>query len=237
MALPVAPEPASVPTPLPRRRRRPKGGLVLAAVFGLLALLANLVLVGGTKGQPVLAARHTIVAGTEVGPDDFAAVDLDAPAATLAQLVAGSQVSAVKGQIATHNLVAGDLVARSALAPTAAAGAQRAMSIPVDQGRAVGGTLSVGDIVDVIDSSTGVPTYVATGSQVLAAGGAKSSVVAAAASHYTVTIAVDERQALAVAQAITAGKLDIVRSTGAPAATPPPPPTVPASVPTTRVGR
>lgn len=236
MALPVAPESAPAPTPLPRRRRRPKGGLVLAAVFGLLAVLANLVLIGGAKGQPVLTARHTIVAGTEVGPDDFAVVDLDAPAATLAQLVAGSQVAAVKGQIATHNLVAGDLVARSSLAAAAAAGAQRAMSIPVDQGRAVGGTLRVGDMVDVVDSSTGVPTYVATGSQVLAAGGAKTSALGAA-SHYTVTIAVDERQALAVAQAITAGKLDIIRSTGAPAASPPPPPTVPAPVPTTRVGR
>ncbi len=70
-----------------------------------------------------------------------------------------------------------------------------------------------------------------TDARVLAAGapeGGKS--IAGSPGKYAVTIAVDERSALRVAQAITGGKVDVVRATGAPPASPSPAPTTSTTV-------
>lgn len=209
------------PTPLPRRSRlsRVPKGMWLAFVAAVVAAGMVLALLGGAKGTPVLVAAHPIAAGVAVSAGDFTVIDLDAPAATVSHLVGGSALTSIAGQVATTNIAEGDLVSRSSLSPAAAPNQLRAMSIPIDIGRAVNGSLRAGDLVDVIDSSSGSAIYVATGARVLGTGGGASTGLAAS-THYSVTIAVDDRQALAVATAITSNKVDVVRATGAPAVVP-----------------
>jgi hypothetical protein len=71
----------------------------------------------------------------------------------------------------------------------------------------------VGDRVDVITVVDGVASFVATDLAVIAHAEAEAGSLATGAYH--VTVAVDEEEALALAEAIAAGSLEVLRSTGA----------------------
>lgn len=245
MALPTTPStPADLPRLPPAKRRSPlrraPNTLWAGVALAILAGIAVLVRLGGIEGTPVLVAARNLVAGQQVGAGDFRVVDANVPSETTARLLSPADLGALVGQLATHDVAAGELVTRSSLKPTGAPAAQRAISIPLDVSRAVGGSLQVGDVVDVVDTSGDVPLYAAVGARVLATSGtARGGIGGGLASKYSITIGVDERAALAVASAITNGKIDVVRSTGAPPAAPAatfPPPTTP-PVPTTAARR
>ncbi len=91
------------------------------------------------------------------------------------------------------------------------------MSIPVPREKAVGGGLRVGDRVDVIDVVDGEAAFVMADAQVVSVSSAATSggITSGAAGDFFVVVEVDARQALAVAEALADGKVDVVRSTGA----------------------
>ena len=96
------------------------------------------------------------------------------------------------------------------------------MSIPVGPEHAVGGTLAVGDRVDVVGVDGTQATYVLRDVQVVGvATTAKSGGLglAAGSQQYFVTVAVDDAGALRLAVAVRSGKFEVVRSTGAATAT------------------
>lgn len=105
------------------------------------------------------------------------------------------------------------------------------MSIPVPRENAAGGSLGVGDRVDVIDTVDGVARYVALDVEVTKVSAPSSSggITRGAGREFFVVVQVDALQALAIAEALADGKLNVVRSTGA-APAPIPEPPLPADV-------
>lgn len=219
------------PTALPRPRRvRVPSSLLVAAVAGILAIIGFLVLTGGAKGVPVAVAARDLAGLQAVTADDIRFVNVDAPADTLAGLVRRPDLDRIIGQLSVHPIAAGTVLSLSHFTPASTTAQQRAMSLPVEPGHAVGGALRKGDVVDVVDASGDQPVYVATDARVLEAGAAGGDAkVGSLSGRYSVTIAVDDREALAVSAAISAGKIEVIRATGAPPITPAPPaPTRPA---------
>lgn len=92
------------------------------------------------------------------------------------------------------------------------------MSIDIDSLRAVGDRLKAGDLVDVIATVDDEARYVVTGIEVIEILGTSSSF--GGSSEFAVVVAVGDGQALEIAAAMSAGSLDLVRSTGAPAPSP-----------------
>jgi Flp pilus assembly protein CpaB len=190
----------------------------------LAGLLTFVLVVSATKGSDarlaVAVARDDIPAGAAVGVGLLRKVDLPADGELARSTVPWSGIGA-GDRVAARPIAAGEFLRPSDLAPpTANGGSQlRAMSIPVKPERAVGGTLRVGDRVDVVDVVDGVARWVVTGAQVIEVPSAPSSrggIVRDVAATYHVVIEVNAIQALALAQALTHDTVSVVRSTGAP---------------------
>lgn len=204
--------------------RRPLGsriaaGHVLVVVAGVLAAVTNFaVLRAADDTVRVAVAARDIRPGQRVTADVFALADVRADRATLDGLLGPDDLRRVAGHVAADRVASGELVQRSDLRPPAAPQRHRAMSIPFDPARAVGGRLVVGDRVDAIAVDDGTAQYVAVAVPVLdvstpSAAGALGGLGAA-----SITVAVDATTALELARAIDAGLLQLVRSTGAPQA-------------------
>jgi hypothetical protein len=88
------------------------------------------------------------------------------------------------------------------------------MSIPIDVSRAAGGTIAVGDRVDVIAVDDGVAAFVVVDIEVVSI--AADSAGALRSSDHHLVVAIDANQALALAEAMAAGDINVIRSTGAP---------------------
>lgn len=217
--------------PLPRptevRSQRPVSIYVslLAALVAALTVWRILVGLGG-GGVLVAEVANDVAAGQPVGADSVRYVHVSAPQSTAAQLVTRDHLSGER-RVATHALSKGTLLSVDDITTAATSNGLRAISIPVEPAHAAGGSLRPGDTVDVI-SAEGTERYVATGLRVLAAdtpdgGGA----LRGPAGKYSVTVEVNAEQALAIAAAIAANKVDLVKASGAPpvSATPAPAPT------------
>jgi Flp pilus assembly protein CpaB len=129
----------------------------------------------------------------------------------------------------SQNLVAavlihsGDPITRSEIVRSAGPTGLASMSLPVPVAHANGGSIVVGDRVDVIGHGTGVAEYVARGLQVLAVAPASSSSGLGAStsnSTFYIVVAVDSDTALRLSQALgnsnTGGAVDVIRTTGVP---------------------
>jgi Flp pilus assembly protein CpaB len=101
----------------------------------------------------------------------------------------------------------------AALVDAGAEDGHRAMSIPIAIEHAAGARIVVGDRVDVITVVDGVAEFVATDLAVIAHAEPQAGGLSTGAYH--VTVAVEEQEALALAEAIATGSLEVVRSTGA----------------------
>jgi hypothetical protein len=75
----------------------------------------------------------------------------------------------------------------------------------------VGGDLRTGDRVDVIAVEDGVARYVATGLPVITSGGGEGL----DENSWSLTVSVDERDALALARAMVDAEVAVTRATGA----------------------
>ena len=105
------------------------------------------------------------------------------------------------------------------LRPRAARGGLRAISIPVDPARAVGGRLAAGDRVDVLVADDDGVAIIVPDAEVLAVDARGRGGIGDSASPFTVTVAVDEAQSRLVAAAVVSGGLSLARTTGATPAT------------------
>ncbi len=189
----------------------------LMVLSGLLAFVLIAAVVGDrSERMEVAVARADIPAGTVVGPELVEMAELPAESAVAGRIATVDELTA--GQwVATEVIVAGDPVRRSALSEGAETERLRSMSIPVPRENAVGGGLRVGDRVDVIDVVDGEAAFVMADAQVVSVSSAATSggITSGAAGDFFVVVEVDARQALAVAEALADGKVDVVRSTGA----------------------
>jgi pilus assembly protein CpaB len=198
-----------------RRRVRVSGGHLLMVAAGILALVANLALLRSRDERvPILVAARDIPAGAVLGAGDLRADPIAADPGVLAGLLPATATGEVEGMIATRPIATGSPLTSRDLRSAAAGSERRAMAVPVEPERAVGGAIVVGDRVDVISVRDGVAGYVMTGAEVVDVSVRDPSALGPVTGFFIV-LAVDADQALRLASALAEGRIDVVRSTGA----------------------
>jgi len=204
---------------------RVRGTLALAVVFAVLAGLFYLVAVGGNSGVQVAVAARDLRPGDSLGAGAVRYVDVSGSAGVVRTLVRPADLDSLRGSVLSHAVTAGSMLSRDDVVAAGTGAQQRSMSIPVDAEHAAGGAIVVGDVVDVIDGgdSNAAPSYALTGARVLAVSRPSTGGLGAGSAKSSITVALpdgpipDGRPALAVAAAVGHGKVEVVRSTGAPA--------------------
>jgi Flp pilus assembly protein CpaB len=189
---------------------------ILAATFGYAALQDRSAMV------EVPVASGPIPAGSVVDAADTHMVRVHASDQVLTGgLLGPSQLD--KGWTAAVRIGTGQPVTLSEVAkPTGAKLGAMSIEVPVEH--AAGGTISPGDLVDVIAANgSGGAYYVAQGLRVLsvASSSASAGVLGGGGQSYFIVVSVDKRTALRIAAAMGAGSLgggpsniEVVRSTG-----------------------
>ncbi|HEY7705267.1 MAG TPA: RcpC/CpaB family pilus assembly protein [Acidimicrobiia bacterium] len=181
---------------------------------GLAALLANLAFLRQADSSvQVAVASRPLTAGTAVSAADFSAVALNADATILDGLIRWDQRTSTTGMVTARSISAGDLVSHSDLLTAAAPNGLKAMSIPIEPAHAAGGQIIPGDRVDVIGVQDGIASFLVTDAEVLQISAGSSGGLGGVGSSYLV-VAVDNASSLRLAEAIAAGTVEVIRSTG-----------------------
>lgn len=218
MIAPTAPDTTGRAAAKTARRARPTPRIAVAVVLGLLAFVVFLAATADRNEKTVVAvAGQPIAIGTVITEAMVTPVEVDSDSSLADSLVPMDDI-ADGGVVANRTILAGEPVNRTAIGVGEGVAAQRVMSIPVPIENAAGGDIAVGDQVDVIDTVDGQSRYVLVGADVV--GRAVTSDRLGASSGFWVSVTVDEAEAIAVADALSDGKVLVIRSTGvAPAAT------------------
>jgi Flp pilus assembly protein CpaB len=181
---------------------------VLAFVLNLLALRDR------DATVMVAVAARPLAVGAVLTADALRMVPVAADFEGLSSLVAEAQLATMEGWVLGRSVPPGGLIERTMLVEPGASSGLRSMSVPVAAEHANGGSIAAGDRVDVISVVDGAASYVAVGLEVLAISERQGGSLGGLGSSYIV-VAVDEGQALRLAEAIDAGSIEVVRSTGA----------------------
>lgn len=201
------------------RARRPKRRLsashLLIAVVAVLAFALNyLALRDGEATTLVAIADRALAAGSMVGPDDYDFAPVASDFAGLESLLTEPEMMTREGWVLASRVPAGGVIGDGMLIEPGAPDGLRAMSIPVEVEHAAGGALVPGDRVDVISTIGDEAVYVVSDVEVLSVAD-RGSAAFGAVGIFHIVVGVDSRQALALAEAIEGGPIEVVRSTGA----------------------
>lgn len=204
-------------TSTPTRRsvgRRLSATHVLIAVVVILAFVLNfLVLQDRSDSVLVAVADEAIPAGSVLDESSVTLVAVDADFVGLDALVSEDELAAQLGSVFTRSVPAGAPLALDSLTLADATNALRTMSIPVSIAHASGGSLVAGDLVDVIRVVDEAAVYVVQGLEVVAVADPEAGSIGASGGYHIV-VAVDQEGALRLAEAIDAGSLELVETTG-----------------------
>jgi pilus assembly protein CpaB len=197
-------------------RGRLSRGHVVMLVAGVVGLVLSFAALRQREGDTrVLVAVHEIRAGDTVRRADLRTEAVTMSPSLLATVVPAQDAAAVTGQVAATSIEPGELVSRRGLRPRAARDGLRAMSIPIDPSRAVGGRLAAGDRVDVLFAGERAVSIVVADAEVLAVDARGRGGIGESVSPFTVTIAVSARQSQLVAAAVADGEVSLALTTGA----------------------
>lgn len=202
--------------PTPRRRGRVSRGHVVMALAGIVGVVLSFAVLRQREGATaVLVAAHEIRAGETVAASDFRSVRATLTPEVLSTVARAHDRHRFDGRIAATTMAAGELLTVRNLRRRAAPHGLRAMSIPIDPARAVGGHLVAGDRVDVLYAGRESVSIIVADAPVLAVDARGRGGIGESASPFTVTVAVDARQSQLVAAAIADGEISLARTTGA----------------------
>ncbi len=206
--------PASVPAPQRSLLGRLSLGHVVMILAGLLALLLNLAFLrSGDEVLRIVVASQDLAAGDELLGSSFQVAEVGDVGAISDGLITENEVPAFVGSRLARAITEGEPLRPSDLRPASGEDGLREMSIEVAALSAVGDRLKTGDLIDVIGTVNDEARYVVTGIEVIEVLGASSSF--GGSSDFAVVVSVTDRQALEIAAAMSAGEIDLVRSTGA----------------------
>jgi Flp pilus assembly protein CpaB len=205
-----------------RPRRRPRRFLQPLPLAALLLILLALigywsVYARTTRRTQVLVAAHALPAGRVLRASDVADAGLTASSGVLATFVPASEQSLLVGRALKEPIAAGAPIPAAALASAHGGGASMTLAVPVQH--ALGGQLVPGDRVTVLATYVGASGQaqtraVARNLEVLDVGTASG--FNASAQTIPVTVALPNPSlASALALANEAGKLDLLRESGA----------------------
>lgn len=201
----------------PVRRKllsRIKLGHIVMVTAAILALIFNLAVLRSRDATvDVMVANGDIPAGATLNLSHFSTATVPADDLLTSRFIAAADLESVIGRLATRAIADGDPILESDLLVVQNREGLRAMSVPIDQSRAVGGKLVAGDSVDIVLVQDGVATYIATGVEVLDVPSSETNALGAR-TGYAPTLAVEATQALRIAAALDIGDVHIIRSTG-----------------------
>jgi Flp pilus assembly protein CpaB len=200
-----------------RRRlsRRLSASHVVIAIVVILAFVLNLLVLHDRDATSLVAvAAEPIAAGSELDPATLRLVPVDSGFEALPGLVTGADLAHLEGWMTARPIPEGGLIERSAMVEPGSASGLRTMSLPVPVEHAAGGSVVPGDRVDVIAVIDGTAQYVAGDLEVVSVAAGSSGGIGSIAAYHVV-VSVDAAEALALAQAMDSGSIEIVRSTGA----------------------
>lgn len=208
------------PLAVPVRRwwTRLSSAHILIFSAGALAFVANLAVLRPAELPPEVAvAVVDLLPGTVFDPERHVEfVPMATDEAVLAQFVSEGNAAGLMGHVVDGRVAAGSVLRYEALVASPERDGRRIMSIPIDPERAAGGTLVVGDLVDVIAVDRGEARYIVVGLEIVAIPESKSGSFTGS-SAYHVTVAVDSLAALELSAALESASIQIIRSTGSPA--------------------
>ncbi len=160
-----------------------------------------------------MVASQDLAAGDELLASGFDVVEVGDVGSISDGLITENQVTGLVGSRLARAISEGEPLRPSDLRPASGGAGLREMSIDIDSLSAVGDRLKTGDLVDVIGTVNDRARYVVSGVEVVEVLGTGSSF--GASNEFAVVVAVTDRQALDIAAAMSAGDVDLVRSTGA----------------------
>jgi Flp pilus assembly protein CpaB len=217
---------ADVARPLRRRRPLPGGRavvggfLVAAAAVGIFAAYT-----GATSqhGVTYVVARHTLTVGQRVTSADLATAPM-VLSPTIGSQLAFRDPARLVGALVVGPVHSGELIQASSVVAGTNATGDRQLSFPIAAARAVDGTLQVGDLVDVLvtygSGADATTVAVVRQARVVARSDAATTLDPAGGASETITLGLARSaDSLAVAHAVDAGQVMLVRSTGAGSAT------------------
>jgi len=216
VALPIGEPRAAATAPRRKFTARFSSGHLVMVVAGLLGMVLGFaVLRRDPEGIPVAVAAREIRAGETIARADVRSERVSGRRGLASSFARVDDMRRRRGRIATTTIAAGEPILRRELRPRAAPSGLRAMSIPIDPSRAVGGRLASGDRVDVLFAGDDAVSIIVRNAEVLGVDAKDRGGIGESGSPFTVTIAVDARQSQLVAAAIADGDISIARTTGA----------------------
>jgi Flp pilus assembly protein CpaB len=196
------------------------GFLVAAAGVGIFAAYT-----GATTNHGVnyVVARHTLTVGQRISAADLATAPM-VLSPTMGSELAFREPGRLVGALVVGPVQAGELIQASSVVAGTDATGDRQLSFPIAAARAVDGTLQVGDLVDVLatygSGADATTVAVVHQAEVVARSDASASLDPTGGASETITLGLARSaDSLAVAHAVDAGQVMLVRSTGAGAAT------------------
>ena len=213
----------------PQRQRAPSrasslrssisGAHILVALAGILgALLTLTALRDAQRTVGVVAVGRDVAMGDVLQSIDLTTVDIGADDALLAGLYRANDIRALLGRVMVAPIRKGDMIRRSDVRSVAASGGLRSISFALDSADAVAGAVGVGDRIDIVGvAHNGTESgYVMTDASVLAVSNPQTSgPLRSTDRKLTITVNVAPDAALRLVAAQSAGKIVVVRATGA----------------------
>ncbi|MBT8166678.1 MAG: hypothetical protein KJO97_14130 [Acidimicrobiia bacterium] len=186
-------------------------GHVVMILAGLVAIVLNLAFLrSGTETINVAVAGQSLDAGTVLTGSNVGTVEVGDAAELADGLLTEEAAAALYGSVLARDIEAGEPFRRSDLRPAGNSLALREYSIEVDAAEAAGGSIQETDIVDIIAVIDNQAFYVASSLEVVRITDASDG------GDQILVLSVDDRTALEIESARSAGSISVVRSTGAP---------------------
>ncbi len=204
-------------SPSARRRlgRRLSATHVVIAIVVILAFVLNLLVLQDRSSTTLVAvADRALATGSVVDSSSVRLVPVDSGFEGIESLVTEDDLSVFDGYVLARPVAEGGLLDRPALVRPGSEAGLRSMSLPVPIEHAAGGSLGVGDRVDVVAVFDGTARFVAVDLEVTAVSGSSAGAIGSVSSYHVV-VNVDAEDALALAEALAAGPVEILRATGA----------------------
>jgi Flp pilus assembly protein CpaB len=202
--------------PLPGGRAVVGGFLVTAAAVGIFAAYTGATT---SRGVSYVVARHTLTVGQRIAAPDLTTAPM-VLSPTISSDLAFRDPSRLVGALVVGPVHAGELIQASSVVAGTDATGDRELSFPIAATRAVDGTLKAGDFVDVLatygSGADATTVAVVRQARVVARSDASATLDPAGGGGETITLGLARSiDSLAVAHAVDAGQVMLVRSTGA----------------------
>lgn len=208
------------PLAVPMRRwwTRLSSAHILIFSAGALAFIANLAVLRPAELPPnVAVASSDLLPGTIFDPAlHVEYVPMTTDPELLSRYVTEEAVGPLAGHVVASRVSEGTALSYDSLVASRAVDGRRIMSLPIDRERAAGGTLVVGDEIDVISVDTEAARFVASGLEVVALSEPRSGSFTGS-TGYHIVLAVDAATALELSAAMEQSSIQVIRSTGSPA--------------------